>query len=228
MEGTPSNVNNDSMTEVTEDDGSLTESSMSEVNLDESTEDKLTPSLNNISISKGAPSKVNKLSSMREGRGSSCPGPDVCHTLSQDKKRHRKNYSESSFKSNNNTVKTQLDYNTSFTCDIPGNNNTFYTDFSMNDDSTLQINDGYRSHDENKRQFLPDMTSPFWFKAKVFNNYWSHYQFVMKWYHEHVNFLHNILPGYPGGLIPSQFPQKKLHKKTRSRSKTNWRKFKSK
>lgn len=89
---------------------------------------------------------------------------------------------------------------------VNGKDSKFSTDFS--ETSSVQLSDRNNNNNNNEfseeytdegvcsdskaQTFLPDFSSPMWYQAPCFNRYWSHYRFVMEWYHLHVQAVKSL------------------------------------
>ncbi|BFZ14748.1 hypothetical protein BsWGS_17787 [Bradybaena similaris] len=132
---------------------------------------------------------------------------------------------------------------------VNGKHSKFSTDFS--ETSSVQLSDRNNNNNEfdeeytdegvcsdSKTQtFLPNFSSPMWHQAPCFNRYWSHYRFVMEWYHLHVRAVKSLQAqmfsgwGYPQqwGCThePRQGNQGKTRKSRKSRRSRHKRRRKS-
>ncbi|KAH9499510.1 Gem-associated protein 8 [Bulinus truncatus] len=58
---------------------------------------------------------------------------------------------------------------------------------SSNSTSSDKLDYFSMSNDNTERSYYPDWAAPTWYQAKCFDHYWTHYNFVMKWYRQHIN-----------------------------------------
>ncbi|CAG5123250.1 unnamed protein product [Candidula unifasciata] len=109
----------------------------------------------------------------------------------------------------------------------------FSTDFSetsslqmcndRNNNNELDEEDADESAEGQKQTFLPDFSSTKWYQASCFNRYWSHYRFVMEWYHVHVRAVKALQAqmfggwGYPQQWHPQQVNERNAKRNRRSR-----------
>ncbi|XP_059141819.1 uncharacterized protein LOC131929568 [Physella acuta] len=66
-----------------------------------------------------------------------------------------------------------------------------------------------------QRPYHPDMTGSAWFKARCFDHYWTHYNFVMDWYRQHVHAV-KTLQGLGGSqwAFSQHYGHPSLHRKS--------------
>jgi len=180
-----------------------------------STDDKLTPGLGSISISKAVdnqsghdfPTQLNDHTEMRPPAVPSFPYGSNPLSLPRSKNKKLGNsskrphcsnsYIEStsdgelsesvvSVESNDYEDETLTKPKTKAEMLDPSNrNNNSKTDSNLPFSQTYDSEGQY--HDSlDQRPFHPDMTSDSWYQAQCFDSYWRHYHFVMDWYKQHL------------------------------------------
>jgi len=220
---------------------------------DYNTDDKLSPVLNNISISK--PQKQTFLKTGKHSSGvkkpSSVPlfpyGSNPLPVNSQPSTKRQRHdiidddrsscaqsdtsdvssyeqYSIAGNRNNNSRAKQNKNQIASYVHDSETEN----TDTS-NYSTVFQYASNHApsfplQHTSVSRPFYPDMNSASWYQAKCFDSYWRNYSFVSSWYQEHMNIVHRLTT-QPVGIMgpPRVGTPKKPSSKSSRKSRSSKR-----
>lgn len=237
------------MTSVTEeestDESDTTESSYNSLAVSSvlssseyNTDDKLTPGLFNISISKAVRNnsvkkEISNQHSIKWGSGfgdkkifnykvGDSIAPPIFPYGSNPLPLRTKNVNSCAEGVDQTELSTDMSDTSSKCKDKTRNlndNNNLTGSVSSQESSRNSSSDRTSSASEtsNSRPFFPDLNSPAWYKAQCFDQYWSNYQFVMEWYNMHLRTVSKLSRQTGAGDAGQGQDKEKKHRSHRAR-----------